>query len=67
MIKKLRQKFKYPENRKSFEDEIKSIFHHFYKAFIEVNKKKNFSWGDESPTLILEFFFLTKLRSLEVY
>ena len=27
--KKSRQKFKYLENKKSFEDEIKNIFHHF--------------------------------------
>ena len=29
MTKKSRQKFKYLENKKSFEDEIKNIFHHF--------------------------------------
>ena len=29
MIKKSRQKFKYLENKKSFKDEIKNIFHHF--------------------------------------
>ena len=37
MTKKSRQ-FKDLENRKSFSDEIKSIFHHFYRAFIEANK-----------------------------
>ena len=36
MTKKSRQ-FKDLENRKSFSDEIKSIFHHFYRAFIEAN------------------------------
>ena len=29
MTKKSRQEFKYLENEKSFEDEIKSIFDHF--------------------------------------
>ena len=33
MTKKSRQKFKYLENRKSFWREMKSIFHHFYRAF----------------------------------
>ena len=33
MTKKSRQKFKYLENKKSFWDEIKSIFHHFQRAF----------------------------------
>ena len=34
MTKKSRQKFEYLENEKSFWDEIKSIFHHFQRAFI---------------------------------
>ena len=33
------QKFKYLENEKSFEDEIKSIFHHFWRAFNQANNK----------------------------
>ena len=49
MTKQSRQKLKYLENDKSFYDEIKSIFHHFVRAFIEVNKG-NFLEG-ESPTL----------------
>ena len=36
-----RQKFKYLENKKSFWDEIKSIFHYFWRAII----KKNFFFG----------------------
>ena len=36
-----RQKFRYLENEKSFQDEIKSIFH-FERTFIEGNKKKFF-------------------------
>ena len=39
MPKKSRQKLKYLENKKRFEDEIKSIFHHFWRAAIEANKK----------------------------
>ena len=49
MPKKSRQKFKYLENEKSFWNEIKSIFHHFWRAIIEVIKKI-FLEG-ESPTL----------------
>ena len=37
--KKSRQKFKYLENEKSFYNEIKSIFHQFWRAVIETNKK----------------------------
>ena len=37
-IRKLGQKFKYLENEKSFSDEVKSIFVHFKKAFIEAYK-----------------------------
>ena len=43
MPKKSRQKFKYLENEKSFYDEIKSIFHNFWRAIIEANNKK-FYW-----------------------
>ena len=43
MTKKLRQKFKYLENEKSFKDEIKSVFHDFQRAFIEA-KKIYFLW-----------------------
>ena len=39
MTKKSRQKSKYYENEKSFCDEIKSVFHHFKRVFIEANKK----------------------------
>ena len=49
MPKKSRQKFKYLENEKSFSDEIKSIFDHFWRAIIEANKKKKLE--GESPTL----------------
>ena len=43
MYKKSRQKFKYFENEKRFQDEINSIFHHFLRAIIEGNKR-NFFW-----------------------
>ena len=33
-----RQKFKYLENKKSFYNEIKNIFHYFKRAFIELNQ-----------------------------
>ena len=39
MLEKSRQKFKHLENGKSFQDEIKSIFHHFEWVIIEANKK----------------------------
>ena len=42
MAKNSRQNLKYLENDKSFYDEIKSIFHHFQRAFIKANKKKFF-------------------------
>ena len=42
MTKKLRQKFIYLENKKSFQDQIKSIFNHLERAFIEANKTKYF-------------------------
>ena len=50
MPKKSRQKLKNLENEKSFLDEIEIIFHHFWRAIIEVNKK-NFFLEGESPTL----------------
>ena len=49
MTKKLLQKLRYLENEKSFEDGIKSIFHHFSRAFSQANNI-NFLEG-ESPTL----------------
>ena len=43
MLKKSKQKSKYLENEKSFYDEMKSIFfHHFWRVFIEANKKNVF-------------------------
>ena len=44
MPKKSRQKLKYLENEKSFQDEIKSTFHHFWRAIIETNNKKMIFW-----------------------
>ena len=66
MAEKWRQKFKYIENKKSFQDEIKSIFHHFWRTIIEGNNK--IFWEGENPTLpqgqdftkMLWIFFLVK-------
>ena len=49
MTEKSRQKFKYLDNEKSFQDEIKSIFHHFSRVIIEANNKFFLEGG--SPTL----------------
>ena len=38
MDEKSTQKFKCPENEKSFEDKIKTISHHFSRIFVEANK-----------------------------
>ena len=51
MPKNSRQKFKYYENKQSFSDEIKSNFHHFWRAIIEANKKKYVILEGESPNL----------------
>ena len=48
MPKKSRKKFKYLENEKSFQDKIKIIFYHSWRAIIEANK---FFLKGESPTL----------------
>ena len=42
-----RQKFKYLENKKSFYNEIKNIFHYFKRAFIELNQIFFFGGGEE--------------------
>ena len=44
---KLITKLKYYENKKSLSDEIKNIFHHFQRAFNEVNNTE-FSQGESS-------------------
>ena len=38
MTIKSRQHFKYLENKKSFEDELKSIFQNFERGFIEIKQ-----------------------------
>ena len=53
MAEKSRQKFKYLENEKRFQDEIKSNFHHFQRVFIE-EIKTIFFWKCESATLSLQ-------------
>ena len=47
---------------KSFLDEIKSIFHHFWRTIIEAN---NIFWEGESPTLRV-IFWEWKIFSLEI-
>ena len=37
MTKMSRQKFKYPQNEKRFQGEIKSIFHHFSRLSVAKN------------------------------
>ena len=44
------QKFKYLKNKKSFNHEIKNLFHHFWSDYVEVYKSNFFLEGD-SPTL----------------
>ena len=61
MSKKSRQKLKYLENEKSFYDEIKSIFHHFLRAFIEANKANLFLEGESltlRPLVLISIFFI---------
>ena len=49
---KARQKFKYLEKEKSLWVEIKSIFYHFQRAFIEANKTTFL----EGESLTLKFY-----------
>ena len=49
MPKKSIQKFKYLENEKSFEDNIKNIFYNFWRAIIEANNF--FFLKADGPTL----------------
>ena len=62
MNKNSKQKFTYLENEKSFYNEIKSTFHHFWRAIIETNKK-HFLEG-ESPTFRLLNHFLYVLTEI---
>ena len=55
MTKKSGQKSKCMKNEMSLLDEIKSIFHHFKRAFIETNKT-NFLKGSDFRTLIFQDF-----------
>ena len=58
MAKKSRQRLEYLENEKSFEDEIKTIFHYFRRAIIEANK---FFFQGESPTLKINLEYVLKI------
>ena len=59
MTEKSKQKFKYLENKKSFQDEIKSIFHHFKGISIVKNCLR-----PESAALIVKLLTLMVLVSL---
>ena len=59
MTKESRQKFKYLDNKKSFWDEIKSIFHNFWRA-IKTNKKNVERWEPN-----FKFTYLPSERNLE--
>ena len=45
MLKSQDKKFKYLENEKNFQDEIKSLFHHFWRTIIEASKNIFRRWG----------------------
>ena len=66
MPKKTRQKLKYIENEKSFQDEIKSTSHHFWRAIIETNNKKWFL-GGESPTLSKLIWFAYSYSQIDEF
>ena len=67
MNKKSRQKFNYLKNEKSFYDEIKSISHHFYSAFIEANKN-NFVWKVRVRLWVCVTFLLPPgIKGLNIY
>ena len=60
MTKKSRQKLKYLENEKSFWDEIKSIFYHFWRVIIEVNKKFFGRWESDFNNLSISSFYSSR-------
>ena len=52
ITKKSGQKCKYLKDEKSFPNKLKSIFHHFWRAFIEKNFKK-FGWWESDFNLTI--------------
>ena len=59
MNKKSRQKLKYLENKRRFEDETRCSFHHFLMAFIEANKAIIFArWEPDYKLKLNENYFL---------
>ena len=52
MTKKSWQTLKYLENKKSFEDQMKDIFHHFWRAFSQANN--TFFFGRSESDFKLE-------------
>ena len=64
MSEKPRQKLKYFENKRSFSDEIKSIFHHFKGASVA----KNCLRPENAPLIFHIFSFLSILQfSINMY
>ena len=62
MTEKSWQKLKYLQNEKSFNDEIKTIFHYFERDFNEAKNTNIF--GRLEPTLIVIKFFKIPFVSL---
>ena len=52
ITKKSGQKCKYLKDEKSFRNKLKSIFHHFWRVFIEKNFKK-FGWWESDFNLTI--------------
>ena len=68
MTKKSWQKFKYLENKKNFSDEIKIIFHNFYRAIIEANKKFFGRWQSDFKLFRVDIFkSVTKFTCLTIW
>ena len=66
MTKKSKQKFKHLENRKSFQDEKKSIFHNLWRTFIKANKTDIFGrW--ESDFKVAHKFLGLKFKRYRGY
>ena len=64
MTNKSRQKFKYLENEKRIQDEIKSIFHYFQRVPIKSDKTKIFL-ECQYPTLTQKHRFNTDEKLFE--
>ena len=61
------QKFKYLKNEKSFLDEIKNIFHSFWRAIIWCKKNFNYALINERSLLIHSQIIFIKLVELNKF